>query len=262
MTTASDADDSTGTRASSAIVNVLQVIRCFTLEQPLVGVTDIAGQVGLHKSSVSRILATLEQEHVVERDETSRKYRLGLGLIAVAGPLLANLDVRRVAMSDLQLLADGTAETVALSIWDGTAAVTVEQIPSPHRVKHTSALGSRYSGGANATVQVFLSGQDPDRVRALVEAGRIDLGGSGDAEGYLARLHSVRTRGFAVNSGETAPDEIGVAAPIIDHRGGVCGAVLLAAPAYRVSREDIPALATACRNAARRISLRLGAAPA
>ncbi|HRO95257.1 helix-turn-helix domain-containing protein, partial [Citricoccus sp.] len=102
MTPASDAPSATsasenGARGASVIVNVLQVIRCFTSDEPLQGVTEIAAQVGLHKSSVSRILATLEQEHVVERDEASRKYRLGLGLIAVAGPLLANLDVRRVA---------------------------------------------------------------------------------------------------------------------------------------------------------------------
>ena len=108
MTSTSEQERSESGRGASVIVNVLRIIRCFTVEEPQQGVTEIAEKVGLHKSSVSRILATLEQERVVERDEASRRYRLGLGLIAVAGPLLAELDVRRVALEDLQELAERT----------------------------------------------------------------------------------------------------------------------------------------------------------
>lgn len=249
-----------GSRGASVIANVLQVLRCFTVEEPLLGVTEIAAQVGLHKSSVSRILSTLEDEHVVERDESSRKYRLGLGLIAVAGPLLANLDVRRVAMDDLQALVERTGETAALSIWDGGAAVTVEQIPSRHQVKHTSVLGSRYVTALSASVQVFLAATEDQRVRELLAGGRIQLGDPAGADAYLERLATVRDQGHAVNRGLTAPDEVGIAAPVIDHRGEVVGAVLMAAPAYRVTDDLVPQYAQDCRRAARLISARLGAA--
>ncbi|QCU78915.1 IclR family transcriptional regulator [Citricoccus sp. SGAir0253] len=259
MTPTSENGAENGARGASVIVNVLQVIRCFTVEEPLQGVTEIAARVGLHKSSVSRILATLEEEHVVERDEASRKYRLGLGLIAVAGPLLANLDVRRVAMDDLQALAERTGETAALAIWDGEAAVTVEQIPSRQQVKHTSVLGSRYATALSASVQAFLAAEDDERVRALLGSGRIQLGDGCGPEDYLALLADVRRNGYAVNRGRTAPDEVGVAAPVHDHRGCVVGAVLVAAPAYRVTDELVPRYAEDCRRAARRISARLGA---
>jgi DNA-binding IclR family transcriptional regulator len=259
-TTDATAASENGARGTSVIVNVLQVIRCFTADEPLQGVTEIAAQVGLHKSSVSRILATLEQEQVVERDEVSRKYRLGLGLIAVAGPLLANLDVRRIAMEDLQALCELTEETVALAIWDGSAAVTVEQVPSPQKIKHTSALGSRYSTGLSASVQAILAAQDADIVRGLVVGGQISLDESTGVEAYLDRRATVRREGHATNIGLTASDEVGIAAPVVDHRGSVVGAVLLAAPAYRITDADVPRLVSACRTAARRISTRLGAA--
>ncbi|MDI3329298.1 MAG: IclR family transcriptional regulator [Micrococcus sp.] len=259
MTPATASATENGSRGTSVIVNVLQIVRCFTVDEPLQGVTEIAAQVGLHKSSVSRILATLEQEHVVERDEFSRKYRLGLGLIAVAGPLLANLDVRRVAMEDLQVLAERTRETAALAIWDGGAAVTVEQIPSRRQVKHTSALGSRYTTGLSASVQVLLAAQDPQRVRDLVADEGIRLDESTGVDAYLDRLATVRREGHAVNFGLTAPDEVGIAAPVHDHRGHVVAAVLLAAPAYRIMEQDVPELVESCRVAARRISARLGA---
>ena len=85
------------TKGTSVIVNAIAVLRTFTGDEPLLGVTEIANRVGLHKSTVSRILATFEQEHLVERDPETRRFRLGLGLIAVAGPLLAELEERRVA---------------------------------------------------------------------------------------------------------------------------------------------------------------------
>lgn len=254
------AESGNGARGASVIVNVLQVIRCFTVEEPVLGVTEIAVQVGLHKSSVSRILATLEQEKVVERDEASRKYRLGLGLIAVAGPLLAGLDVRRIAMDDLRELSETTAETAALNIWDGTAAVTVEQVPSRQQVKHTSVLGSRYATGLSASVQVFLAHETTERMRGLLDAGRIAFDSPSDPAAYLERLAAVRRDGHAVNHGETQPDEVGIAAPVLDHRGEVVATVLLAAPRYRVPAERVAELAAHCREAAYRISQRLGAA--
>ncbi|VXA90780.1 IclR family transcriptional regulator [Citricoccus sp. K5] len=262
MATTAGTETGDSARGASVIVNVLQVIRCFTVDEPLQGVTEIAAQVGLHKSSVSRILATLEQEKVVERDEASRKYRLGLGLIAVAGPLLAGLDVRRVAMEDLRELSETTGETTALNIWDGTTAVTVEQVPSRQQVKHTSVLGSRYATGLSASVQVFLAHTGPDRVRELVSSGRVAFESAVDVDEYLERLATVRQDGHAVNHCETSPDEVGIAAPVRDHRGEVVAAVLVAAPFYRVPQDEIARLATACREAARRISLRLGWTPA
>ena len=80
------------TKGASVIVNAIAVLRSFTADDPLLGVTEIANRVGLHKSTVSRILATFEQENLVERDADTRRFRLGLGLISVAGPLLAELE--------------------------------------------------------------------------------------------------------------------------------------------------------------------------
>lgn len=77
--------------------NGVSVLRTFSVTEPLQGVTEIAAKVGLHKSTVSRILSSLEQLELAERDTASRRYRLGLGVIALAGPLLADLDVRRAA---------------------------------------------------------------------------------------------------------------------------------------------------------------------
>ncbi|GAA3704179.1 IclR family transcriptional regulator [Arthrobacter ginkgonis] len=259
MAVETSAGSATESRGASVIVNVIEVLRCFTVEQPLQGVTEIAARVGLHKSSVSRILATLEQERIVERDGPSRKYRLGLGLIAVAGPLLANLDVRQVAYPVLEELRESTQETVALTVWDGAESISVEQLASPRQVKHTSPMGSRYATGLSASVQVFLAYEDPAGVAERVAGGTIKFeAGTGDAASYQERLAAVREAGSAVNYGETSPDEVGVAAPVRDHRGTVVAAVMIAAPRYRVTGDVLDSLRAACRRAASEISVRLG----
>ncbi|MGP9487549.1 IclR family transcriptional regulator [Glutamicibacter sp. 287] len=245
-------------RGASVIVNVIDVLRCFTVERQLVGVTEIAAEVGLHKSSVSRILAALVQERIVERDEPTRKFRLGLGLIAIAGPLLANLDVRQTAYLPLKELAESVRETAVLNIWDGHESVSVEQIPSSRPVKHTSAMGSRYNTALSATVQLFLAYETPDSTRELLENGSILLQGDLSAEQFLDRISVAQNRGYAVNYGETSPEEVGVAAPIFNHRGEVVASVLIAAPFFRITPEILDELITACVGTARQISQRMG----
>lgn len=230
MPRTSSNSDSTG-RGASVIENTVAILRCFTPDRQELGVTEIAPRVGLHKSTVSRILASLEQEGIVEQ-VPSKQYRLGLGIIAIAGPLLADLDVRRAAYPILQTLTRATGETSALMVWDGTEAVTVEQIPSPQPVKHTSSLGSRYRTEGSASVKVFLEAANGVELTADV--------------------------GYSLNDAETSPHEVGIAAPVRDHRGEVIAAILIAAPKFRTDADRVAELGDQCVQAAERVSRRLG----
>ena len=247
-------------RGISVLHNGIAVLRSFSPEEPLLGVTDIASRVGLHKSTVSRILATLEQNGLVERDPETRRFRLGLGVIAMAGPLLADLDVRRLAYPALVDLSRRTEETSALMLWNGSESVCVEQVPSRHKVKHTTPLGTRYDTIASASVQVFLAWLPASRTRALLSKGTLVHPGLDDAgvEAYLDRLAEVNKLGYAINFGETSLEEVGVAAPVFDHRGDVAACVLVSAPRFRVSPERLPVLCEAVRDSAGEVTSRLG----
>ncbi|MFJ4264749.1 IclR family transcriptional regulator [Paenarthrobacter nicotinovorans] len=259
----SETPDTSGngdSKSTSVIVNAIAVLRSFSADEPLLGVTEIAGRIGLHKSTVSRILATLEQEGLVERDVDSRRFRLGLGMIAMSGPLLAELDERRVAYPVLQELTERTGETSALMVWNGVESMCVEQIPSRHQVKHLAPLGARYKEALSSSVQVFLAAEDPERVRHLLRGGSITLPGLDDdsVETYLDRLKESAARGWAVNFGETSIEEVGVASPVYDHRGSIVASVLIPAPKFRVSQEVLAGLGEACAAAAAKVTTRLG----
>jgi DNA-binding IclR family transcriptional regulator len=260
MTESAEAAKGKNGAGTSVILNAIEVLRCFTVEAPLLGVTEIAARVGLHKSTVSRILATLEQENLVERDPTTRRFQLGLGLIAVTGPLLAELDVRRAAYPALQALTARTGETSALLIWDGSQAFCVEQIASPQQVKHTTPLGTRYNTALSSSVQIFLADAGPEQTRTLLRDGKVLLPNADDLniEKYLARLRTVSSVGYAINYGETSSDEVGIAAPVFDHRDHLAACVLLAAPRFRVPAENLQSMARDCAHAAKKITTRLG----
>lgn len=258
----SAAEDGTESRGASVLSNAIDVLRCFTVGEPLQGVTAIAARIGLHKSTVSRILATLELENLVERDPNSRRFKLGLGLIAVTGPLLADLDVRRAAYPILRELTEQTRETSALMLWNGVESICVEQLPSPQQVKHTTALGTRYATAVSSSVQLFLSHEGAERTRTLLASGALTLpAGLDGTEEFLLRLKQVSSQGYAVNYGESSPQEVGVAAPVYDHRGDMAACVMVAAPFFRVSAHSLETLVEACVAAGRLATIRLGGTP-
>ena len=172
-------------------------------------------------------------------------------------------ETKAQAEARLQQLSISTGETVALVVWSGHEAVTVEQVPSARQIKHIVPLGTRYKTVTSASVQVFLAEMAPDQVDLLLRVGWTDLlpGSPIGIDAVLARLAACAERGYAVNFGETAPEEVGIAAPVRDHRGEAVAAVVLAAPFYRVAEDAVPELGAACVQAATQISARLGATP-
>lgn len=262
---AQDQDQSGGDAAARgplhSLLNGIRVLEAFSVSEPLLGVNEIARRVDLHKSTASRVLGTLQQLDLVERDESSGRFRLGLGLIGLAGPLLAHLDVRSVSYPALQELVRRTSETAALCVWSGHESIVVEQISSPRQVKHTTPLGTRFSEVTSASVRVLLAEQPEGAVHRLVRRGLVGGCGEDDAdvERLLEQLAVVRAEGVAINDGESDPEELSVAAPIRDHREQAVAAVLLSVPRSRATPFLVHDYLQRVREAVGEVSARLGA---
>ena len=245
---------------AASLLNGLAVLEAFSIDRPVLGVTEIANRVDLHKSTVSRILNGLTESGYIQRDEESGRFRLGLGLLMLSGPLLADLDVRRAALPYLENLTSETRETSAISVWNGKEAIVVEQVASPHQVKHTAAIGTRYPRYESSSVRVMLAGLPPAEVLRLMEDGHITIElDSGAPQPVAAHLEQVREAGYAVNDGYTTDEEYGVSAPVRDYRGSVVGCITVSAPRSRVHKTNsAEALAEAVMRTARQVSERLG----
>lgn len=252
---------SEGTQGVAAsLLNGLAVLEAFSIDSPVLGVTEIANRVDLHKSTVSRILNGLTESGYIQRDEESGRFRLGLGLLMLSGPLLADLDVRRAALPYLEGLTFEVRETSAISVWNGKEAIVVEQVASPHQVKHSAAIGTRYNRYESSSVRILLAELPPVEVLRLLDEGSITIENDSKAPKPVAtHLEQLKATGYAVNDGYTTDEEYGVSAPVRDYRGIAVGCITVSAPRSRVYKmNSAEALAEAAIRTAEQVSARLG----
>lgn len=247
--------------APAALLNGLSILEAFSIKRPALGVTEISEIVSLHKSTVSRMLNGLAELGYVRREQTTGRYRLGLSVLELSAPLLADLDIRAAGLEHLEDLTEATGETTALGVWGDGGTIVVEQVASPHQVRHTQPIGNRYNSWKSSSVRVMLAHQQLKTVHQLIETNRILVPDGGmSREAVEAELATIRDRGFAMNRGGTTPEEFGVAAVVFDLRGTPTGCVILSAPISRVEFYDSAAdLQQAVVQTAQNISARLGA---
>ncbi|MGD1996627.1 MAG: IclR family transcriptional regulator [Anaerolineae bacterium] len=229
-------------RAVKTVGRAIDLLRSFSLEEPELGVTELSKRLDVHKSTVSRLLSTLEEEDLVYRNSETGRYRLGVGLIELAGLVVLRADLRRVARPMLRQLADQTQETVNLTVRDSGEAINVDQV-SPHgrRVLNIGWVGRRTPLHASSTGKVLLAYLPDEELDALLEGPlpRYTEHTITHAAVLREQLAVVRRRGYAVGLEELEIGLNAVAAPVRDHTGQVVASVSAAGPSYRFSRERI-----------------------
>lgn len=217
------------------------ILRCFTEDNPELGVTTISHKTGIHKSSISRILASLQKEGFVEQNAQNSKYRLGLGLVSLAGLVLERLELRDVVQPSIQELARITQETINISVLKEDESVNIENINSPQPIQHIGLLGRRNPLHCTSTGKIFLAFMTQEERKALLPKKMkaytdLTITDRGVLETELDR---VRDQDYAIAHEEFKEGLSAVAAPIRDHSGQVIATVSISGPTYRMTPDHI-----------------------
>jgi DNA-binding IclR family transcriptional regulator len=225
------------------------------------GVTELARRLGLHKSTASRLLATLQRRGLVEQDDETGKYRLGLVVIRLAERAERTLDLRGLATPELERLARLTHETTGVGVLDDESLLTVAQVDGPNLIAVGDWTGRSTPLHCVASGTVLMSALAEREVLRMVRRGLVRFTERTivDLEPLLEELARIRRRGYATAIGEFELGLNAVSAPIHDARGNVIAAVDVWGPAFRLTPRRIPELAAQAREAAAAISARLGA---
>ncbi len=240
--------------------HAIEILRCISQSHPEIGISDIARQVGLHKSSVSRLVATLQQQRVVERNPSTDRVSLAPGLIAIAAPLVNQVGISPASRKRMAQLAEASAETVNLSIWDGREGISIDQTLGPNAITHYAALGQNNPAHCTATGKVllaFASAADTDAVMNG-ELMRYTDRTITDPAALAKELVRVRATGVAVNRGEFSDDAGAVAAIVRNSSGQLTTALAITVPMYRFSKARERKLLELVKDAATDISGRIG----
>ena len=252
-------DTRPGLQSVQRAVTSLEIIA----EAGEVGVTELGRRLGVHKATASRLAATLADRGLIERDPLTERYRLGLGLLRLAGAAVSGNDLARTAHPVLEDLAERTRETVNLGVLSGDEAVYLDQVSGARSIVSASWVGRRTPLHCSATGKVLLASMpEAERERVLARPlEQLTPRTATSPDALRAELDRIRSAGYAQLREELEEGLNAVAAPVRRADGVVAAAVSISGPSFRVRAVDLPRLGRMAIDAGTSISRRLGYVP-
>ena len=235
------------------------ILRQFTELEPALTVSEISRRLGIHKSTVSRILKTLLEDGMVWHNRETGKYSLGMTLVEMAGVALGQIDVRAAAMPHMEQLATETNETISVAVPRGEEALTVAHTPSTQPIRHVVWIGRRLPLRTTAAGKALLAVMN---ARGEPWQELVGIGPEGPSDGSVedleAELRLATNRGYADESNEFEVGTAAIAAPILDHTGAAVGALSVSGPSTRFDPKARGIAAASLIEAARSVAVALG----
>jgi DNA-binding IclR family transcriptional regulator len=224
------------------------------------GVTEVARELGVHKSTASRLLAALDRRELVTQDAARGRFRLGIGIVRLAGAVARGLDVVQEGRPVCRVLAREVGETVNLAILSGRDALYLDQVAGPAALSPHNWAGQRIPLHATSDGKVLLAYLPADEVAGhlMPPLRRFTERTITAPAGFASLLAGVRQRGYATAVEELEEGLTAVAAPIRNAEGAVIASISASGPSFRIPAERIDDLAGSVRRAAAEISRRLG----
>ncbi len=244
-----------------SVEKAIAVLNCFSTEKQILGVGDISQYTGYTKSTVSRLLSTLEKHGCVIKTGSAGKYQLGYRI-----NLWANISARQnnlvnIARPVMEELRDKCGEEIALYVVEGDRRVCVARVQSLHEIAKVGPVGTYYPLHAGASGKVLLAYLPEDQRNAIIVKGRLEKYTSltiTDNQKLEKDLEAIRNKGYAVSRGEREPDAFSVTAPIWDAGGRVVASISISGPNFRLTDKQLKKDIQDILVASKEISYKLG----
>jgi DNA-binding IclR family transcriptional regulator len=223
------------------------------------GVTEIAADLGVHKSTAFRLLATLEAHRLVEQDGERGRYRLGVGNLRLAGATTARLDLVQEARPVCRQLASETGETVNITVRAETSALYLDQVAGSSALQSHNWVGQHIPLHATSNGKVLLSElEDAQLKKAVRELPRYTDQTVTTMSKLVAELAQVREQGSALAVDELETVLTAFAAPIRNAHGDVIASISVSGPSFRLTADRLDRAIPLLLAAALEVSHRLG----
>jgi len=237
-----------------AVERALDILLCFTDTTELT-LTEISSRVELHKSTVHRLLASLEGKGFIMRDGSTDKYRLGYRLWELSANLSKESDPGVILLPEMERLRDQLGETISLYVQDGLERVRIQAVQSNHAIRRVAPVGARMPLYVGASSKVLVAFAEPAVQDQLLASA--DWPSGQDMLAYVQQLSDTRRAGYATSVEEREPGAAAVSAPIIGRGGRLVAALAVSGPANRLTLEVMQEQAPHIMEAARRMGTML-----
>lgn len=216
-----------------SVERALDILLAFT-EQRELGLTEVAKAVGLHKSTVFRLLHTLERKGFVVRDPDTDRYRLGFRIFELAASMNHSDDPLAIVLPEMERLRDAVEETVSLYIRDGLERIRVQAVQSNQVIRRVAPIGQRLPLFVGASSKVLVAFSPSDVLEALLE--HPDWPAGVDKAAFRREIDDVRRKGYAMSFEEREEGVAAVSIPVFRPNGDIFAALTVSGPVQRLSR--------------------------
>ena len=230
-------------------LRVCQLLKALA-DRPGLTHAETAQQLGMPKSSVTALLATLEAQQFVQRDATGRRFSLGPEVLTLAHQYIANLDLARVGQPVVDALMEQTQESAALSIVSGGDILVVAKANCQQPLQRTMQLGERAPIVATAGGKAILAFLSPAKVPAA--------SGPRNRRKLLEELDEIRAGRPAYSREELLEGIIALGAPVFGLSGAPVAALSVSVPTVRFTAKHEASIGAAVKRAAESMSHQLG----
>ena len=254
-----------GIEPVKAVHKTMRLLEELAREQEM-GVTDLAGRAGMHKSTAYRFLSSLKELGYVRQSATDERYSLTLKLFGLGSCVLGHMELWEQAHPILEQLAERTHETVHLAVLDDGSLLYLGKIESTRalRVSMSSRIGQSAPTHCTGVGKLLLAYTPPEQVDRILKRNglrRFTDHTITDRALLAEELDRIRRQGFAIDDEEHEVGVRCVAAPVRNSRGTTIAALSISMPSVRLPDREIPCYRRYVIKAAEEISRRIGAAP-
>jgi IclR family acetate operon transcriptional repressor len=248
---------------TQSVIRAISLLKAFTDEHSEWRLTELAQEVSINKTTAFRLLTALESEGLVTRDPASNAYRLGFGIVTMAGQALRSNEVRSLSHPELVALASSTQETATLEVLSGSETLILDEVAGKHVMSGTQSVGTRWPAYATSTGKAILASMTAEEIRKRLPENMMALTPNtfSSLEMLNHDLERTRARGYAVANEELEMGLIAVAAVVRNYDGEAIAAISLSGPAIRLTPDQIPKVGLMVCDKARQVSVKLGCRP-
>jgi IclR family transcriptional regulator, KDG regulon repressor len=248
--------------SSKSLQKALRILVYMGEQTPEAGVTELAGALGLTKATVHRLLNAMERFALIERDEVTERYRLGLKLHQLGNRAVESRTLRTEAHRLLLEMSRRSRETVSLATPAPGGVVCLDRLDSPHTIINIcTPIGSLFPAHCTAAGKAILAYMADDEVENLVQ--RYGLKQYTpftitDISNLKENLRLTRQRGYAVDHQELERGLSAVAAPVLSAHERVIAAIGIAGPTLRFRGKELAEKVALATEVAARLAMALG----
>lgn len=226
--------------SQSSANKVLEILASYSHERPVRRITEISKDLGIPKSTVSRLVQELVSEGYLIKVPSSQGYMLGPTVNRLGGISLSRTKIVHEVSPLLNKLVVETKESAHIAILEGYDIVYIAKNASPYYAELTSDIGVSLPAHATSAGKILLSDKDEEYISDMFEHGiqKITDKTLGTYDKFLLELDQVRNQGYAFSVGELDSDNFSGAVPVFDENERIACAISVAGPLARRSSPE------------------------